>query len=89
MICANADEGTHEEKMKKYPADNQRCAVEEAMASDTLDEQINFMSDCSRSVIGELRFFPWMIVSSSRSAIRREGSYKSKPHRGLKILMLR
>jgi len=33
---------------------NPRYVIEEAMTNDMLDEQINFMYDCSRSVIEEL-----------------------------------
>lgn len=36
--------------------------IEEAMTNDMLDEQINFMHDCSRNVIEELWLFREMIV---------------------------
>lgn len=39
---------------RKYFVSNPRYVIEEAMTNDMLDEQINFMHDCSRSVIEEL-----------------------------------
>lgn len=38
--------------------------IEEAMTNDMPDEQINFMHDCSRSVIEELWLFREMIVTN-------------------------
>lgn len=41
---------------------NPRHVIEKAMTNDMLDEQINFMHDCSRSVMEELLLFRGTIV---------------------------